>query len=167
MELPAIEELTTLVTSHSEIDSENQKHDIEKMQKAYIKFLNECMPENLTEKIIETAKRGQKRVNLLVFKLHDRVYEDITFCSLLQGTHKTELIRAMGNHWVTKFKKYNEFKPVLQELASRLNITKDSKYTLRCYKFNNVSWSVEIEWISDQEHLDKLALYKERFGEPW
>ncbi len=171
MDLPSIEDLTTFVTAHSEtrerVNSENQRQYLEKMQNAYSAFLTQCMPEDLNNKIIEAAKRGQKRVNLLVFKLKDRVYEDITYCSLLQGTHNTELERAMHSHWVTQFKGSETFKPVLQELATRLGITKDSKYTLRCYKFGNISWAVELEWVDDPDHSKKLAAYKERFGNPW
>ena len=171
MALPSVEDLTTYVTAHSEtrmrFNNENQSQYLEKMQHAYNKFLSQCMPEDLNKKIIEAAKRGQKRVNLLVFKLKDRIYEDITYCSLLQGTHNTELERAMHSHWVTQFKEISEFKPILDVLNIRLGITKDSKYTLRCYKFGNISWAIELEWVSDPDHIKKLEAYKERFGDPW
>lgn len=169
--LPAVSELNSLVTAHSSdrerVTSDNEHRYGQKMKAAYDKFLAECMSEDLTQKITEAAKRGQKRINLLVFDLRDRVHDDISYCSLLQGTHKTGIKRALQSHWVYEYKKSAAYKPVLVELAKRLGITEDSEYTLRCYKFGQIRWAVELEWVEDPEHKEKLAVYKQRFGDPW
>jgi hypothetical protein len=137
------------------------------MASAYEEFLKKAMPEDLYKKVDEAAKRGNKRIDLLTFSLQSRVFGHISFCSLLQGTHKTELPNALNSFWVKEFKKCTQFKPVLDELRKRLDILDNPKYTLRCYKYSGNMWAVELEWYPDEEHMKKLEIYKEKFGNPW
>lgn len=148
--------------------SEGDRIARQKMVFAYQKFLNECMPVDLYDKVIEANKRGKFRINLRTFVLNDRVHADITYCSLLQGSHKTRLPHALKNIWVRNFRDSN-FEPVLETLKKNLGITENSGYKITCYKYRykQVRWAIELEWCNDPNHDQKVKEYNEWFGPPF
>lgn len=149
--------MNTYLPNINELNSINIKN-------TYESFIEECCGNRLYLRIIDNAKKNRKRLNLLTFDVKDKI-NNIPYCAILQGTHKTNDQNALFNFWVREFKKSN-LPPVIDEINNRLN-AKNMGYTVRVYKYWIKKWAIELEWEEDTNHNEKINEYLINYGFPY
>lgn len=135
------------------------------LEKYYEDFINLCCPDDLYNKCIYFAKKKKSRLNLLLFDINDKFENDIPYCAIVQGTHKTNNESALLNKYVVAYKN-SDLPPVIDEIKKRLQIDLMG-YNLNIYKFWFKKWAIELEWYEDQEHNKKILDYSRKYGSPF
>lgn len=131
---------------------------------AYNKFVTECCGNNVHKCVIENAKKGRSRINLLIFDVKDKVPGyNIPYYALVYGTMSNKKI--IDNYWIYQIEKSN-LEPIIDKIDKELEATAGG-YTLRIYKFWIKKWAIELEWKEDPKHNMKIKNYIEKYGSPY